>query len=296
VLCARVGQSIGPSHLKASVGLDHQLAQNLAIREEYGDDQGGPHSAFDDFEVQRKLLSGMAQCFVQLVHKAQTIFQTNAKLDAEVLHLRDELADSRSVVLKTDSEKRYLICALQASLLENHKIKVRRRESAIKTANSDVTPSVYNHSPKDNINTLPFHEDAQQDQGNNAEYTENISPATDPDVDEEKICTAIQMRLAGEIASIQRAFYAGSKGTHCNSSYSPASNISGLETKLRSLEAEAERSRRIKAELESELVGARLDAKYLDKELAGRIQQIQILYPGTWHLVLLQRAHFLTLP
>ena len=97
------------------------------------------------------------------------------------------------------------------------------------------------------------------------------------DVDEEKICTAIQMRLAGEIASIQRAFYAGSKGTHCNSSYSPASNISGLETKLRSLESECERSRRVKAELESELVGARLDAKYLDKELAGRIQQIQIL-------------------
>ena len=31
------------------------------------------------------------------------------------------------------------------------------------------------------------------------------------------------------------------------------------------------------ADLESELVGARLDAKYLDKELAGRIQQIQIL-------------------
>ena len=31
------------------------------------------------------------------------------------------------------------------------------------------------------------------------------------------------------------------------------------------------------AELESEIVGARLDAKYLDKELAGRIQQIQIL-------------------
>ncbi len=30
------------------------------------------------------------------------------------------------------------------------------------------------------------------------------------------------------------------------------------------------------AELESELVGARLDAKYLDKELAGRIQQIQV--------------------
>ena len=95
--------------------------------------------------------------------------------------------------------------------------------------------------------------------------------------DDEKLCSAIQMRLAGEIASIQRAFYAGSQGPHCDSSSSPASNIIGLEAKLRSLEGECERSRRIRAELESELVGARLDAKYLDKELAGRIQQIQIL-------------------
>jgi len=30
-------------------------------------------------------------------------------------------------------------------------------------------------------------------------------------------------------------------------------------------------------ELESEMVGARLDNVYLDKELAGRIQQIQLL-------------------
>ena len=97
------------------------------------------------------------------------------------------------------------------------------------------------------------------------------------DVDEEKICTAIQMRLASEIASIQRAFYVASKGTNCNSSFNHINNITGLEAKLRSLEAECDRSRRTKAELESELVGARLDAKYLDKELAGRIQQIQIL-------------------
>ena len=95
--------------------------------------------------------------------------------------------------------------------------------------------------------------------------------------DEEQICAAIQMRLAGEIASIQRSFYAGSKGPHCDSSSSPASNVSGLEARLRSLEAESERGKRLRAELESELVGARLDAKYLDKELAGRIQQIQIL-------------------
>ena len=92
------------------------------------------------------------------------------------------------------------------------------------------------------------------------------------EIDEEKISTAVQMRLAGEIASINRAFYGGCKTTHGSSS-----SVVGLETKVRALEAESERSRRIKAELESELVGARLDAKYLDKELAGRIQQIQIL-------------------
>ena len=95
--------------------------------------------------------------------------------------------------------------------------------------------------------------------------------------DDEKICSAIQMRLASEIASIQRAFYAGSKDSQSNNASSPASNVKGLEAKLGSLEAECNRSRRIRAELESELVGARLDAKYLDKELAGRIQQIQIL-------------------
>ena len=85
------------------------------------------------------------------------------------------------------------------------------------------------------------------------------------------------MRLASEIASIQRAFYAGSKDSQSNNASSPASNVKCLEAKLGSVEAECNRSRRIRAELESELVGARLDAKYLDKELAGRIQQIQIL-------------------
>ncbi|XP_022656476.1 Golgi-associated PDZ and coiled-coil motif-containing protein-like isoform X2 [Varroa destructor] len=43
------------------------------------------------------------------------------------------------------------------------------------------------------------------------------------------------------------------------------------------LRAENDRLRKILANNESELVGAKLAAKYLDKELAGRIQQIQLL-------------------
>ena len=53
-----------------------------------------------------------------------------------------------------------------------------------------------------------------------------------------------------------------------------------VEEKARRLQDENASLRRNQVELESELVGARLDAKYLDKELAGRIQQIQILLAG----------------
>ena len=135
-----------------------------------------------------------------------------------------------------------------------------RQNRAELEPNSEATPSIYNH-----------------DDGTRVQNCNDRQTTSSTDDDEEKICTAIQMRLAGEIASIQRSFYAGSKGPHCDSSSSPASNISGIEAKLRSLEVEGERAKRVRAELESELVGARLDAKYLDKELAGRIQQIQIL-------------------
>ena len=54
-------------------------------------------------------------------------------------------------------------------------------------------------------------------------------------------------------------------------------NAKRLDAKCSTLERDLVRSKQRGVELESELVGARLDAKYLDKELAGRIQQIQIL-------------------
>ena len=46
------------------------------------------------------------------------------------------------------------------------------------------------------------------------------------------------------------------------------------------LVTENERLRGEVIELESEMIGARLDNVYLDKELAGRIQQIQLLLAG----------------
>ena len=50
-----------------------------------------------------------------------------------------------------------------------------------------------------------------------------------------------------------------------------------LERQLEALRAENERWRRTCAELQSDIYGARLSARYMEKELAGRVQQIQIL-------------------
>ena len=69
------------------------------------------------------------------------------------------------------------------------------------------------------------------------------------------------MRLASEMAAIQKVDWDAKR----------------LEVKCTALEQDLDVCRKRGVELESELVGARLDAKYLDKELAGRIQQIQIL-------------------
>ena len=62
------------------------------------------------------------------------------------------------------------------------------------------------------------------------------------------------MRLAKEMSAIQRVDWDKKR----------------LEEKCLLLEDENRDLRKNRIEIESELVGARLDAKYLDKELAGR--------------------------
>jgi hypothetical protein len=62
------------------------------------------------------------------------------------------------------------------------------------------------------------------------------------------------MRLAKEMSGIQKVDWDKKR----------------LEEKCLVLENENRELRKNRIEIESELVGARLDAKYLDKELAGR--------------------------
>ena len=70
---------------------------------------------------------------LQVVHKAQTIFQNNAKYEAELIHLREEVSETRASMLKLDAEKKYLVCQLQSALLENHKLRVNPKQQQEKS-------------------------------------------------------------------------------------------------------------------------------------------------------------------
>ena len=192
------------------------LLQNFVALEEVFKIIAADYEMVDMYEANRKLLSALGSCFVQVVHKAQTIFQVNAKYEAELVHLREEHSESKATLAKLDSEKKYLVCRLQSALLDNHKLKQKA-------------------SPRNNPS--------------------GSSPRTAAYEDD------IQLKLANEMAVIQRVDWDAKK----------------LEGKCIRLENENSRLRLNLVEMESELVGARLDSKYLDKELAGRIQQIQIL-------------------
>ena len=56
----------------------------------------------------RRHTSSLASCFSQLCHKASVVFQNNAKLEAELLHLREELSSTQATIEQCNKEKLYL--------------------------------------------------------------------------------------------------------------------------------------------------------------------------------------------
>ncbi|KAL7641909.1 UNVERIFIED_CONTAM: hypothetical protein RMT77_007783 [Armadillidium vulgare] len=155
----------------------------------------------------RSKLGGLSSCFAQLAHKAQTIFQTNAKLEAELLNLRHELAElgATNKILKE----------------ENHDILMQLHASQLK---------LHNNSSNHDINDI-----------NNAE---KIREKLERELEEERL-----KRLSLEVP----------------------------KEELVLLKRENEMLKKYVLNLQGELSGAKLTSKYLDKELAGRIQQLQLL-------------------
>ncbi|CAH1133356.1 unnamed protein product [Ceutorhynchus assimilis] len=179
----------------------------------------------------RQRLCTLGSCFAQLSHKAQTIFQNSAKVEAELIHLRAELIDSKSKKEILENELHNILLQLHSSQL------------------SQLPESLGN---------------------------KKLDQHFKPDV------SAIKRRLEAEIRQsplrIRRSVSTDTKEKEPEMKISPTA-LEPIHTKIENAQLMAENTalRNDILALTAEVYGAKLAAKYLDKELAGRIQQLQLL-------------------
>nr|XP_057920776.1 Golgi-associated PDZ and coiled-coil motif-containing protein isoform X2 [Doryrhamphus excisus] len=158
----------------------------------------------------RQKMTSLSSCFAQLCHKAQTVFQLNHKLEAQLVDLRSELTEAKAERVVVERE-------VHDQLLQLHSLQ------------------------------LQLH--AKQGQAPDSDSIKHRLPA----------CTMEQMEQ--ELEANKKEKLAEAR----------------MEADIRLYRKENEALRRHMAVLQAEVYGARLAAKYLDKELAGRVQQIQLL-------------------
>eukprot|EP00112_Aurelia_sp_Birch-Aquarium-sp1_P023506 Seg703.5 transcript_id=Seg703.5/GoldUCD/mRNA.D3Y31 product="Golgi-associated PDZ and coiled-coil motif-containing protein" protein_id=Seg703.5/GoldUCD/D3Y31 len=150
----------------------------------------------------RQKLTALSSSFAQLAHKAQTVFQANAKLEAELVALRSDKIEANAKVQVLEKE-------LKNTLLQLHAVQLQLHSST----------------------------------GTDAESNN------------------IKMKLESELSQFRKDAIKEAK----------------LESESIQFKKENDSLRQYVLQLQGEVYGARLAAKYLDKELAGRIQQIQLL-------------------
>lgn len=160
-----------------------------------------PDQADITYEGRQKMTS-LSSCFAQLCHKAQTIFQLNHKLEAQLVDLRSELTDVQAEKVVVEKE-------VHEQLLQLHAMQLKLQAKGGQAVDSD----------------------------------------------------SIMDRMEKELEASKKEKVKEVK----------------LEAEVKMLKKENEALRRHIAVLQAEVYGARLAAKYLDKELAGRVQQIQLL-------------------
>lgn len=182
------------------------------------------------FNVRQKLCT-LGSCFAQLSHKAQTIFQNSAKVEAELIHLRAELVESKAKKELLENELHNLLLQLHSSQL------------------SQLPDSLGN---------------------------KKVDQHFKPDVN------AIKQRLEAEIRQsplrLRRSMSIDAKEKDAELKFCPTL-IEPIRAKIENAQLLSENTalRNDILALTAEVYGAKLAAKYLDKELAGRIQQLQLL-------------------
>ncbi|CAB4008065.1 Golgi-associated PDZ and coiled-coil motif-containing -like [Paramuricea clavata] len=149
----------------------------------------------------RQKMTSLSSVFAQMVHKAQAIFQANAKLEAELVSMRHDITEEHAAREVLEKEVTSLLVQLHRVQLQLH-------------SNSETPDS-----------------------------------------------ETIREKLASELTKHKK----------------DAMKEARTAAMLKQYEKENIELRNHVFSLQGEVYGARLAAKYLDKELAGRIQQIQLL-------------------
>ncbi|XP_033859333.3 Golgi-associated PDZ and coiled-coil motif-containing protein isoform X1 [Acipenser ruthenus] len=168
-----------------------------------------PDQADITYEGRQKMTS-LSSCFAQLCHKAQTIFQLNHKLEAQVVDMKSELSEAQGEKIVFEKEVHDQLLQLHAIQLQLH---------------SKTGQNVDSRCIKAKLSVPTVEEMEKELEANKKEKVKEAK----------------------------------------------------LESEVKLLRKENEALRRHIAVLQAEVYGARLAAKYLDKELAGRVQQIQLL-------------------
>jgi hypothetical protein len=193
----------------------------------------------DFVDNSRDKIKLMSNAWAQLVHKSQTIFQINCKLEVSIVFTLTVLIFLTRIIR--------FIC---------HKAQLVNARSEV------VEAKAFKQASEKELEKLMIELHSAQLQFQKLKQS-NSAPNSPNGASETSSTDVIQKRLEEEL---QKRF--GSENEHMR--------VALLENELEVMRKDNLKLKDEIVELNSEIYGAKLAAKYLEKELAGRIQQIQL--------------------
>ena len=229
---------------KAFIDFDTVLAK-LVNETDTGDMiEDGVLEYADELKEKVKLMSC---AWAQLVHKSQTIFQVNCKLEAQLVNMRSDLVEARAYRQASQKELEKMMIELHTAQLEKQRI--RSTPSSPHPVSSSHTSNNTSGSNSVDANASTNNNNNNNNSGGGENATSSV------DVIQKKLEEELKKRLGPDNETMALAL---------------------VQSELAEYKKENRLLREQFVNLNSEVFGARLAAKYLDKELAGRIQQIQL--------------------
>ena len=207
------------------------------------EDEESPDDSQDVVFDARTKMTSLSSAFAQLVHKSSLVFETNARLEKQLATMREELVHARS----------------EAALL-NQRLEEQQSQSE--------------HQNR-------CRRDEEQD---SLFRRRSTTTAIGSFMSPEKKVRSIKCQACHPASLAIDNNQRNKRGSGCCHASHHAPNSSAqlelptqLVEEVNALRRENKMLRNECLSLQSNLFGAQLACKYLDKELAGRIQQIQLL-------------------